>query len=295
MISVVIPIHNEEGNILPLYEEITRVMNDLKKEYEIVYVNDGSTDRSLEILLELKRKDPRVRVINMDRNRGEAAALSAGFHFAKGDIIVTLDGDGQNDPAYIPELLKKLDEGYKAVSGWRKNRKESFIKRILPSLIANKLIALITGVNVHDNGCGLKAYRADIVKGIQIPHGFHRFMPAIFGVKNHEVAEVRVVDRPRFSGSSHYGLSRTLEVLRELLTIPFVLREPSKWMFCVKALFTYSVSLFLLSLILSIWFPEIAIFTGITGILSLVIWVIKSNLNRFVLAQREGVFKAEEL
>jgi glycosyltransferase involved in cell wall biosynthesis len=166
MISLVIPVHNEEGNIEPLYREIKTVMDSLGEEYEILYVNDGSTDASGEILARIKAQDPRVRVLEMDRNRGEAAALTAGFHHARGEMVVSMDGDGQNDPSYIPRLLEKLKEGYKAVSGWREKRKEPYFTRVLPSRVANWLIGMVTGVKVHDNGCSLKAYRAEVVKGI---------------------------------------------------------------------------------------------------------------------------------
>ncbi len=295
MISLVIPVHNEEGNIEPLYKEIKGVMDSLGEEYEIIYVNDGSTDDSGEILRRIKAQDPKVRVLEMDKNRGEAAALTAGFHHARGDIVVSMDGDGQNDPAYIPQLLEKLREGYKAVSGWREKRKEPYLARVLPSKVANWVIGLVTGVKVHDNGCSLKAYRGEIVKEIQIPHGFHRFIPAIFGVKNQEVAEVKIKDRPRRWGSSHYGLTRTLEVLRELITIPFILKGSPGSDFCLKACFTTGLALLLLYLLFCLWVPSGLYFLPLPLVTVVASRVAYKNTERFLQAQREGVFSVSEI
>ncbi len=291
MISVVIPVHNEEKNIEPLYQELIPALESLKEEFEIIYVNDGSTDGTKEVLLKLKKNDPRVRVLDMDRNRGEAAALTAGFAHARGEIVISMDGDGQNDPAYIPEMVKILKEGnYKVVSGWRIKRKEPLFTRRIPSWIANRIIGLITGVRVHDNGCSLKAYRAEVVKRIQIPHGFHRFIPAVFGVKNHEVTEIRVVDRPRRFGKSHYGLKRTFEVLRELFTIRFVLKEPEKNQKRLKYSAFLLLAFFFFCLILGK--PILASVVAAFLALNLIAY---RNLKRFNKAQREGVFRVKEL
>ena len=291
MISVVIPVHNEEKNIEPLYQELIPALESLREEFEIIYVNDGSTDNTNEVLLNLKKKDPRVRVLDMDRNRGEAAALTAGFAHAKGEIVISMDGDGQNDPAYIPEMVRILKEGnYKVVSGWRMKRKEPLITRQIPSWIANRIIGLITGVRVHDNGCSLKAYRAEVVKRVQIPHGFHRFIPAVFGVKNHEVTEIRVVDRPRRFGKSHYGLKRTFEVLRELLTIRFVLSDPEKNQKRLKFSAVLLSAVFLLCLVLGKPIP-----TLIAAVILALNLIACRNLERFNKAQKEGVFRVKEL
>ncbi len=295
MISLVIPVHNEEGNIEPLYKEIKGVMDSMGEEYEIIYVNDGSSDGSGDILARLKARDPRIRVLEMDRNRGEAAALTAGFHHARGEIVVSMDGDGQNDPAYIPQLLEKLREGYKAVSGWREKRKEPFLTRVLPSKIANWIIGTVTGVKVHDNGCSLKAYRGEVVKTVQIPHGFHRFIPAVFGVKNHEVAEVRIKDRPRLSGSSHYGLPRTFEVLRELITIPFVLKGPERCSLCLDTLFHYNLGLLITYLFFCCLVSQGLYLSPLFIVMTALSGITRRNLNRFIRAQREGVFEARGL
>lgn len=295
MISVVIPVHNEEKNIEPLYEEILAALEPLGEPFEIIYVNDGSTDGTGEVLRKLKARDSRVRVLEMDRNRGEAAALTAGFFNARGEIVVSMDGDGQNDPAYIPDLLRKLREGYAVVSGWRMKRKEPLITRKIPSFVANRLIGLITGIRVHDNGCSLKAYRAEIVKRIQIPHGFHRFIPAVFGVKNSEVAEVKIIDRPRRFGRTHYGLKRTFEVLRELLTIRLVLKNRKR---NEKGLTILTAFLFLgtgVSLVLSLLDRISLLYPTLLSTASVISLLTLRNLRRFNKAQEEGVFKIREL
>lgn len=292
---MVIPVHNEEKNIEPLYEEILAALEPLGEPFEIIYVNDGSTDGTGEVLRKLKARDSRVRVLEMDRNRGEAAALTAGFFNARGEIVVSMDGDGQNDPAYIPDLLRKLREGYAVVSGWRMKRKEPLITRKIPSFVANRLIGLITGIRVHDNGCSLKAYRAEIVKRIQIPHGFHRFIPAVFGVKNSEVAEVKIIDRPRRFGRTHYGLKRTFEVLRELLTIRLVLKNRKR---NEKGLTILTAFLFLgtgVSLVLSLLDRISLLYPTLLSTASVISLLTLRNLRRFNKAQEEGVFKIREL
>lgn len=300
-VSIVIPIHNEEKNIPYVYEELKNILENLSKskglEYEIIFVNDGSTDNSLEVLKNLKKRDEWLRILNMDRNRGQAAALSAGFYHAKGDIIITMDGDGQNDPHYIPTILNKLEEGYKVVTGFRQKRREPFFTRVLPSKIANRMIALFTGVKVRDNGCSLKGYKKGIPQRYQIPHGFHRFIPALFGVKNEEIFEIPVIDRPRLYGKTHYNLKRTFEVLRELFTIPFVLRNPNKYEKIWGSLFILSLLLFLglsfFSLLnFSLSLLTIDLVLGFFSFLSYIIW---KNLKRFNLAQVENVFKVREI
>ena len=296
MISMVIPVHNEEENIEPLYEEIIAALEPLGEPFEIIYVNDGSTDGTGKVLRKLKAKDSRVQVFEMDRNRGEAAALTAGFFSARGEIVVSMDGDGQNDPAYIPALIRKLREGgYTVVSGWRIKRKEPLITRKIPSLIANRIIGLVTGIRAHDNGCGLKAYRAEVVKRVQIPHGFHRFIPAVFGVQNSEVAEVKIIDRPRRFGHTHYGLKRTFEVLRELLTIPLILKNRKR---NEKRLTIITTFLFLgtgVSLVFSLLGWVSLLYTILLSIASVISLITLKNLKRFNKAQEDGVFKGSLL
>jgi len=302
-ISLVIPVHNEEKNIPIVYEETKKVLEDLHQNkgynYEIIFINDGSSDNTLEVLKNLKSLDFHLKILNMDKQRGQAAGLTAGFYYATGDIIITMDGDGQNDPKYIKDLVEKLEEGYKVVTGYRIKRKEPFLTRILPSRIANWLISVVTGLKVRDNGCSLKAYLSPIPKKFQIPHGFHRFIPAVFGVKNEEVFEIPVIDRPRLYGKTHYGLKRTFEVIRELLTIPFVLRNPLKF----EKIFKYFFILFLCIFISTLFFKFFLklshfwsiLIPGFSLVLSLFSYIIWKNLKRFNKAQKEGVFKVEEI
>jgi glycosyltransferase involved in cell wall biosynthesis len=302
-ISLVIPVHNEEKNIPIVYEETKKVLEDLHQNkgynYEIIFINDGSSDNTLEVLKNLKNLDFHLKILNMDKQRGQAAGLTAGFYYATGDIIITMDGDGQNDPKYIKDLVEKLEEGYKVVTGYRIKRKEPFLTRILPSRIANWLISVVTGLKVRDNGCSLKAYLSPIPKKFQIPHGFHRFIPAVFGVKNEEVFEIPVIDRPRLYGKTHYGLKRTFEVIRELLTIPFVLRNPLKFEKIFKYLFILFLCIFISSPVF-IFFLKLSHFwsiliPGFSLVLSLFSYIIWKNLKRFNKAQKEGVFKVEEI
>ncbi len=223
-LSFVVPFHNEEGNIKSLHSELKAVADGLGTDYEYVFVDDGSTDCSGAILNEIASDDPRAHVVHLSENQGEAAALSAGFQHAHGQIIVTLDGDGQNDPRDIPALLAKMQEGYPVVTGWRRERQEGYLPRILPSLLANRLIAWVTGIPVHDCGCGLKAYRRQMLVGLSLPKGMHRFLPVILQIPAEAIAEVPVNDRARQTGYSHYGLSRMFSVLRDLLPIHCIRR-----------------------------------------------------------------------
>ena len=224
-VSFVVPVYNEEGNVEAVHTDITRAGQALGRPYEILFVNDGSTDRTLERLTRLVEKDPHLRVIDFDGNFGESAALSAGFNQAQGELVCALDGDGQNDPNDLPVLIAALTPERTVVTGFRQRREGNFFTRVLPSRIANKLIATVTGIKIHDCGCSLKLYRRAALEGVALPVGFHRFLPSILGVKPSEVIEVPVNDRPRGSGSSHYGLSRTFIVLRDLVGLRLVLRR----------------------------------------------------------------------
>ncbi len=220
---MVIPVYEEEENLLPLYKELKEVLNSLPWDHEIILVDDGSRDNSWNIIKEISSKDPAVKGIRFRRNFGQTAALVAGFDEATGDVIITMDADRQNDPKDIPRLLEKLQEGYDIVSGWRKNRKDPFLTRKLPSAIANWLISWVTGLHLHDYGCTLKAYRADVVKNIQLYGQMHRFIPAVASIYGVEVAELVVNHRPRVAGRSKYGLSRTFKVLLDLIALKFLL------------------------------------------------------------------------
>ncbi len=222
-LSVVIPIYNEEGNIETLYEELTAALESIGREYEIIAVNDGSQDRSYQMLNGLQTRDSRWHVIHFRRNFGQTAAMAAGFDAARGEIVVTIDADLQNDPRDIERILDKFEEGYDIVSGWRQNRKEPLFLRRIPSIIANRLISRTTGIRLHDYGCTLKAYHFDVVKGVQLYGELHRFIPALASQMGVRVAEVPVKDRARHWGSSKYGFNRTFKVILDLIAVMFLL------------------------------------------------------------------------
>jgi glycosyltransferase involved in cell wall biosynthesis len=223
MISAVVPMFNEAGNAAPLIDEISRTLEALGRDYEIVVVDDGSRDGTGEVLRELKHRYPRLRVIFLRRNFGQTAALQAGIEHARGEILVTLDGDGENDPADIPKLLERLEPGIDMVCGWRVERwKGAFLTRRLPSEAANRIIAWATKVPLHDFGCTLKAFRRDLASGLKLYGEMHRFVPAIAHDLGARIVEVPVSYRPRRYGQSKYGLSRMVRVILDLLTVKFL-------------------------------------------------------------------------
>jgi glycosyltransferase involved in cell wall biosynthesis len=221
-LSVVVPVYNEVENVGALHRELTESLERLGRPYEIVYIDDGSTDGSFAALAELAATGGAVRVIRLARNYGQTAALAAGFDHAEGAVIVTLDADGQNDPADVPALLRTLEEGYDLVTGWRLPRQDPFWSRRLPSLVANALIGWITGVRLHDYGCTLKAMRAPVVRGMRLYGEMHRFIPALADDVGARIAEIQVHHRPRRAGVSKYGLSRTVRVILDLMTVKFL-------------------------------------------------------------------------
>src|SRR5580700_7793435 len=224
MLSIVIPIHNEEHSILPLYDRLTVVLESLRRSYEILFVDDASTDRSFELLANLVETDGHLKVIRLRRNLGQTAALSTGFHEAKGDIVIAKDGDLQHAPEDIPALLDKIDEGYDIASGWRKERVDNALTRRIPSRIANWLMAKASGVDLRDFGTTFKAYRSEVLEDVHLYGELHRFIPALASFYGARVCEVPVQNTPRVSGASHYGLSRAFRVLFDILTIRFLLR-----------------------------------------------------------------------
>ena len=225
-ISVVIPVYNEEENVPILYERLKEVLESIPYDYEIIFVNDGSTDRTGEILEEIAKKDRKVKVVEFARNFGQTPAMVAGMDYATGDVIITMDGDLQNDPKDIPRLLEKIEEGYDVVSGWRKNRKDAAVSRKLPSKIANWLIGKLTGVKIHDYGCTLKAYRSDVIKRVRLYGELHRFIPALASTVTSvdRIIEIPVEHHPRIYGKSKYGISRTFKVISDLFFIWFMKR-----------------------------------------------------------------------
>src|ERR1700761_3239670 len=224
MLSIVIPIHNEEPSILPLYDRLTAVLESMQKPYEIIVVDDASSDRSFDLLANLVETDGRLKVIRLRRNFGQTAALSAGFDEAQGNVIISLDGDLQHAPEDIPALLSKIDEGYDIASGWRKERIDNAITRKIPSRIANWMMSRASGVDLRDFGTTFKAYRAEVLKDVHLYGELHRFIPALASFYGARVAEVPIQNTPRLAGNSHYGLGRTLRVLFDILTIRFLLK-----------------------------------------------------------------------
>ncbi|SNB46637.1 glycosyltransferase family 2 protein [Geobacter sp. DSM 9736] len=227
-LTIVVPIFNEEENIPLLCDTIRDALTESGLSYEVIFADDGSIDSSFDRLKEQARKDPRYRIIRLRRNFGQTAAMAAGFAAASGRVIVPMDGDLQNDPADIPLLLKKLDEGYDVVSGWRKDRRDTFINRKLPSLLANALISRMTGVHLHDYGCTLKAYRREVLEGVNLYGEMHRFVPALASQVGARVTELPVRHHPRRHGKSKYGISRTMRVVLDLMTVKFLLTYSTK-------------------------------------------------------------------
>jgi glycosyltransferase involved in cell wall biosynthesis len=224
MLSIVIPVHNEERSILPLYDRLSVVLDQLQRPYEILFVDDASTDRSFELLANLVETDGRLKVIRLRRNFGQTAALSAGFHEAKGEVIIAMDGDLQHAPEDIPALLAKIDEGFDIASGWRKHRVDNAIMRKIPSRIANWLMAKASGIDLRDFGTTFKAYRAEVLKDVNLYGELHRFIPALASFYGARIVEVPIQNTPRAAGGSHYGIGRTFRVMFDILTIRFLLK-----------------------------------------------------------------------
>lgn len=222
MISIIIPVYNEEDNISLLSTKLQASLSSIGRPYEIIIVNDCSTDRTEDKLREAAVNNPSIKIINLLRNRGQTAALMAGIHHSKGEIIIPMDGDLQNDPADISKLLAKLDEGYDVVSGWRKDRKDAAIRRNLPSRLANKLISRISGVKLHDYGCSLKAYRRSVIQHIRLYGEMHRFIPIYAKWHGAKVTEIEVTHHPRIHGKSKYGINRVFKVVLDIIVIVFL-------------------------------------------------------------------------
>ena len=282
--------HNEQGNVRALYDDIKGVMEALEQSYEIIFVNDASTDQTLATMREIQECDADFHFADLETNVGENWALLAGISKAQGEVIITIDGDYQNDPAYIPDLLRELSKGHRVVSGWREQRAASFWTKRLPSQVANTMIRLVSGVPVHDCGCGLKAYRREVLEGKFVPKGFmNRFSPVSLGVKGDEFAEVQIVDRARIAGLSHYGLGRVLVVLRDLWVLPFAVRGTARWLRRFRVIF----SLFLVvALTLAFWGRWW--WTALAFLLAAISFSNVSNLERFVQAQTEPSFCIKE-
>jgi len=228
-LSVIVPVYNEQENIKPLYQAILKAVKPLKIQWELILVDDGSRDKGLEIIQDLVKKDPtHTSAIILRRNFGQTAAIAAGIDHARGDVIILLDADLQNDPVDIPLMLKKIDEGYDVVSGWRYDRKDRFLTRTLPSRIANLLISFVTGVHLHDYGCTLKAYRREVITGFRLYGEMHRFIPVYANSVGAKIVEVRVNHHARKYGKAKYGLERTIKVILDLFTVKFLTSYANK-------------------------------------------------------------------
>lgn len=227
-LTIVIPLYNEEDNVAAQIAEIVAALAGEGIIYEVILVDDGSRDGTFSVAVRLAGENPCVRVIRLRRNFGQTAAMAAGFDAAQGEIVIPMDGDLQNDPADIPRLLQKIGEGYDLVSGWRKSRQDRFFSRRLPSVLANALISRITGVQLHDYGCTLKAYRRELLSEVNLYGELHRFVPALASQLGAHVAEIAVNHRPRRAGKSKYGMDRTLRVVLDLVTVKFLLRYSTR-------------------------------------------------------------------
>jgi glycosyltransferase involved in cell wall biosynthesis len=245
-ISIIVPVFNEADPLIEVFQGVRRELTQIGITWEMIFVDDGSTDSTDAILEELAEADQRVRVIHFKRNLGQTAAMMAGFDHARGEVIIPLDGDGQNDPADIPKMLAVLDQGFDVVSGWRKDRQDDYIQRNVPSILANKLISIVSGVPLHDFGCSLKAYKRHVVEGIRLYGEMHRFLPIYASWHGAKISEVVVNHHPRRTGSSKYGMERVVKVLLDLLVVKFLDRAAAKPMYVFGGcgIFSLAISAF---------------------------------------------------
>jgi len=264
-LSLFLPVLDEEENLRPMHAKIQAALDALGKTAEVIYVDDGSTDSSLEILKDIAAGDERVRVISLRRNYGQTAAMSAGIDAANGDVLIPMDADLQNDPADISRLLEKLDEGYDVVSGWRKNRQDKLISRKIPSQMANRIISWIGGVHLHDYGCSLKAYRRDVIQDVKLYGEMHRFIPIYASWAGARVAEIPVDHHARTMGKSKYGISRTIKVVFDLMTIKFMASYQTKPIYVFG---TFGMIAFFLAAVAGVWAIVLKIFEGTSFILT---------------------------
>lgn len=293
MISIIVPIYNEYDNIFLLHEKLALELPLLEREFEVILVNDGSGDGSDKLLAVVAQKDPRFKVVNLRRNCGQTAAMMAGINYAKGEIIIPMDGDLQNDPADIKRLIEKLDEGFDVVSGWRKDRQDAAWKRNFPSRIANRLISWISGVHLHDYGCSLKAYNRDVIKDVKLYGEMHRFIPIYASWLGAKVTEIPVTHHARIHGVSKYGLERVAKVVLDLLVVKFFAKYATKpiYVFGGFGIFTIGFSficglyavylkLFESTSFIQTPLPLIAVMAFITGIMSILMGLLAELIMR---------------
>lgn len=304
-LTVTVPIYNEAQNIAPLYEKVRTAMEALNRPWELVLVDDGSRDGSSTLLDEVAAADARVAVVHFPRNYGQTAAMMAGMDHARGEIIVPMDGDLQNDPADIGRLLAKLDEGFDVVSGWRKDRQDHAIKRNLPSRLANALISRVSGVHLHDYGCSLKAYRREVLDGVKLYGEMHRFVPIYAAWNGARVTEIPVMHHPRLHGESKYGLERVVKVVLDLLVVKFLFRYSGKPIYVFGG---FGLLCFMLGGLAGLWaimlkvfertsliqtpLPLLCIFLVTVGVLSILMGLLAEMLNRtYHESQAKPVYK----
>ena len=308
MISITIPIYNEHGAIEALFAKIKEVMDRLGRPYEVIFVNDGSTDGSAAAMLDgLAARNPEAKVVHFRRNFGQTAAMMAGFDHASGEVIIPMDGDYQNDPEDIPKMLAKLDEGYDVCSGWRRDRQDNALQRNLPSMMANKLISRISGVRLHDFGCSLKAYRAEVVKDVRLYGEMHRFLPIYAKWHGARITEIPVNHFARRTGNSKYGLERVLKVILDLVTVKFL----DKYMMKPMYLFGFwGFISFVASLLFVGWtfvmrtrgyyytqtpLPMMAVFSFMTGMICVLMGLLAEMITRtFHESQNKSIYLVKE-
>ena len=304
MISLTVPVYNEREALGPLFEKVQAVMHrDFPGKWEIIFVNDGSHDGSAELLDGLAVKNPEVKVVHFRCNFGQTAAMMAGFDFACGDIIIPLDGDGQNDPKDIPRIVAKLDEGFDVCSGWRKDRQDNALQRNLPSIMANKLISTVSGVKLHDFGCSLKAYRAEVIKGVRLYGEMHRFLPIYAKWHGARITELPVGHHARKTGHSKYGLERVLKVVMDLLTVRFMDRYMLKPMYLFGF---WGFMFFVASFLFGAWalymrtqgyfftgtpLPMMSVFSFMTGVICMLMGLLAEMITRtFHESQNKSIY-----
>jgi glycosyltransferase involved in cell wall biosynthesis len=307
MISITIPIYNEHGAIEALFAKIKEVMDRLGRPYEVIFVNDGSTDGSATVLNALAERNPEAKIVHFRRNFGQTAAMMAGFDHASGEVIIPMDGDYQNDPEDIPKMLAKLEEGFDVCSGWRRDRQDNALQRNLPSMMANRLISAISGVKLHDFGCSLKAYRAEVVQGIRLYGEMHRFLPIYAKWHGARITEIPVNHFARTTGNSKYGLERVLKVIMDLVTVKFLDKYMMKPMYLfgfwgfvsLVASLVFAALTFLLRArgyyFTQTPLPMMAIFSFMTGVICILLGLLAEMITRtFHESQNKSIYLVGE-
>ena len=308
MISIIIPCYNEAQNLERLISRVILAMNSLARPYEVIVVDDGSTDKSLDVLKKITSNKPFMKTVVLRRNYGQTAAMMAGIDYSTGDIIIPLDADLQNDPDDIPSLLAKIDEGFDVVSGWRKNRRDNAIKRNFPSFVANKLISWISGLHLNDYGCSLKAYRREVIKDVRLYGEMHRFIPIYASWLGAKVTEIPVRHHPRLHGKSKYGLERTLKVILDLMVVKFLASSAHKPIYlfggfglvCLLSAFLAGVYALWLKIFQAVSFiltplPLLVVLLGLSGFVSIFMGLIAELIMRtYYEAQSKTIYTVKE-